>query len=516
MIHSMHRVTRILLILLFASACSPAIAATQPPPPSPTASPKAEPTPIPLANVPLEAEATISALQEINANSSKDQSNADLIAANIANLAAEIDARISDDTRLLQSSQSLDTLNRLTVIWTGLRDNLSALSRQLTQCAKNLDQEIARLDQIEETWQATLPAANQPNTPPVVLQKVQSTLASVQLTQKMVESGRAKVLAVQTHLSEEEARIRTALSSVEQLQENALKTLVVKDSPAIWNLGRDGKTWGNQFGKTFSWQLTASAAFAERLPYTFFIHGLVILIFAAAIQWMRRRVRKFPDTIQDLDRAMPILDLPVSAAFALSMLVVPSIYPQAPRLIQAIMGAVALIPTIKVLRRLLPQNLHPILHGLVVMYFLSQIRLLSASMADSSRLIFLGQMLAGSIFLFWLLRRPHLKKVIGETQDRISQTIRVAAKIGLILLPVALITNALGYANLGNLLGIVFIRSMFVAAALYSAIRIIEGLVILGLQVRPLRSLRTVQTSSSNASAENLHRPGDSWPFYSG
>ena len=42
------------------------------------------------------------------------------------------------------------------------------------------------------------------------------------------------------------------------------------------------------------------------------------------------------------------LELPVSAAFALSILIVPSIYPQAPRLIQAIMGAVALIPTIKI------------------------------------------------------------------------------------------------------------------------------------------------------------------------
>ena len=68
---------------------------------------------------------------------------------------------------------------------------------------------------------------------------------------------------------------------------------------------------------------------------------------------MRRKIRKSPEKIQDLDRAMPIFDLPVSAAFALSILVVPSIYPQAPRLVQAVMGAIALVPTIKILRRLL-------------------------------------------------------------------------------------------------------------------------------------------------------------------
>jgi hypothetical protein len=69
---------------------------------------------------------------------------------------------------------------------------------------------------------------------------------------------------------------------------------------------------------------------------------------------------------------MPIFDRPLSAAFALSILVVPSIYPEAPRLVQAVMGAIALLPTILILRRLLPRNFYPILNALVVMYFVGQ------------------------------------------------------------------------------------------------------------------------------------------------
>jgi potassium efflux system protein len=496
-IHSMHRVFRFFLFLLFlASSCPGTGADPQPSPsaasPTPTATP--EPTPIPLAKIPLEAESNLATLQEISASVSKDESAANLIAANLATLAAEIDARVADDARLMASSQTLDTLHRMTVIWQTFSDNLSGLARELSEIAKNLDQEIARLNRLQRAWQISVSAASQPDTPGAVLERAQSTSDSATVTLKRTESARASVLTTQTRLSEEQARVQTALTSVQQLQTSALKSLVLRDSPPIWQLGSElNKEWETQLGRTSASQLTASTAFTERLPFTFLVHALVILVIAAAIQWMRRKIRKSPENIQDLDRAMPIFDLPVSAAFALSILFVPSIYPQAPRLIQAVMGAVALIPTIKILRKLLHRNFYPILNALIVLYFVGQVRIIAASVVEFSRLLFLAEMLGGALFLFWLIRTAHLRKAATERDDRTSAAIRLIAKAGAVLFPAALLANVFGYTNLANLLGLVFLRSMFVAAALYSAIRIIEGLIIVGLQVRPLNVLRGVR-----------------------
>jgi hypothetical protein len=64
-------------------------------------------------------------------------------------------------------------------------------------------------------------------------------------------------------------------------------------------------------------------------------------------------------------------------------------------------------------------------------------------------------------------------------------------------LPAAFLANIFGYVNFGNLLGIVFLRSVYVAAMLYAAIRINEGFVVIAMQVRPLGSLRVI----------SLHRP---------
>ncbi len=493
----MHRVSRLVLLLILALVSSGGTAAGEKASASP-AKPNPAPTPIPLTTVPVEAQSAMTSLEEIDASVSRDQSSAGVIAGSLSNLTSEIDATIAEDMRLLTASPPLDVLYRLKSTWQNFGDNLSALARELAERATSLEEERARLDQMKKTWQATLQSTKQPDTPQPFLQSVQKVVDSVERTRQAAESSREQVLTWQGRLSEQEARVRTALSSIEQSQNRALKSLLVRDSPPIWSgeisLGRE---WEKQSGASFSSQLKASTAFAKQHPFAFLVHALLIVLIATALQLMRRRMRKVTEEKPDLQRAVPILDLPVSMAFVLSLLIVAPIYPQAPRFIQAIMGTAVLIPTVLILRKLLQPNSYPILSALVVMYFVGQLRLLAASLPHSGRLLFLGQMLGGSLFLIWLLRSWHLPTAAAETHGRLWRGIRAIAIIGLIILPAAFLANIFGYVNLGNLLGIIFLKSVFIAAMLYTAIRILEGLIIIALQVQPLGSLRVV----------SLHRP---------
>ncbi len=452
----------------------------------------------PTSQIHLEAQSALTTLQEIDANVSGNQSSADAIGRTLSDLTSEIDARIADDTRLLTTSPSLDMLYRLKRTWQHFGVRLSVSARELTQHARSLEEQLARLDKLNKTWQATLQSAKQPETPPSVLQRVQSVFDSIERTRQAAESGRDHVLTLQSLLSEEEARIRTTLSSIEQVETRALKNIFVRDSPPIWSLETSlGTEWEKYSGESFSSQLETSTAFTKRFPFAFLIHALFIVLMASALHWMRRRIRKFAEEKPDLQRALPILDLPVSTAFALSMLVVPLIYAQAPRLIHAIMGAVTLIPAAVILRRLLERHSYPILNAIVIMYFVGQLRILEASLPVLARFIFLAQVLGAAVFLVWVLRSWRLPAEATETHGRIWRTIRAIAKIGLILLPAAFLANIFGYVNFGNLLGIVFLRSVYIAAMLYTVIRIIEGLITIALQVRPLGSLRVI----------SLHRP---------
>ncbi len=274
------------------------------------------------------------------------------------------------------------------------------------------------MDLLNKTWQATLQSAKGPETPPPVLQRVQNVVQSIERTRQEAESSRDHVLTLQTQLSEQEASVRTALSSFDQAESRALKSIFVRDSRPIWSLGTSlGTEWEEHSGESFSSQLETSTAFTKRLPFTFLIHALLIVLMATALHWMRRRIRKLAEEKPDL----PVL----------------------------------------------------------------------------ARFIFLGQVLGASVFLVWVLRSWHLPAEAAETHGRIWRTIRAIAKIGLILLPAAFLANIFGYINFGNLLGIIFLRSVYIAAMLYTAIRIIEGLITIALQVRPLGSLRVI----------SLHRP---------
>jgi potassium-dependent mechanosensitive channel len=450
----MYPVIRIVLLVILALVSSASTALSQQASASPAKSTPA-PTPIPLAKVPMEAESTLASLQEIEANVSREQSSAEAVGRTLSELTNEIDARVAEDRRLLTSTPTLEVLFPLKLAWQSLGVRLSASARELAQHATSLEEQLGRLDKLDKTWQATLQSAKQPGTPPPVLQSVQSVVDSVARTRQATESGQARVLALQSRISEQEARVRTALSLIEQGENRALKSIFVRDSPPIWSLQTSlGTEWEQHSSESFSLQLKASAAFIKRLPFTFLIHALFILLMATALHWMRCRIGKLAQEKPDLQRALPILDLPVSTAFAFSILIMPSVYAQAPRLIQAPMGTVTLIPTVAVLRRLLRRASYPILNALVVLYFVGIVRVFAASLPVLAGFIFLGQVLGAAVFLVWVLRRWHLPAEVVETHGLIWRTIRAIAKIGLVLLPVAFLANIFGYVNLGNLVGI--------------------------------------------------------------
>ena len=488
----MHPVIRIILLINLALISGAGTAPNQPAKPNPA------PTPVPLAKVPLEAQSTLASLQEIAANASREQSGAEAIGATLFELTKEIDTRIADNRRLLMSSPSLEVLFPLKLAFQSFGVRLLTLGHGLTQQAASLEEELGRLDTFNKTWQATLLSAKQPETPAPVSQSLQSVVDSVDRTRKTAESSQAQVWALQSRISEQEARVRTALSLIEQGENQALKNLFVRDSQPIWSLKTSlGTEWEQHSGESFSLQLKASAAFIKRLSFTFLIHALFVVLIATALHWVRRRIRKLAQEKSDLQGALPILDLPISTGFALSILIMPLFYVQAPRLIQAFMGIVTLIPTVAILRRLLLPASYPILNGLVILYFVGLLRVLAAPLPVLARFIFLGEVLGATLFLIWVLRSWRLPAEAAQTHGLIWRTIVAIAKIGLVLLPVAFLSNIFGYVNLGNLLGILFLKSVYIGAVLYTAIRIMEALTIIALQVQPLDSLHVV----------SLHRP---------
>jgi potassium-dependent mechanosensitive channel len=415
----------------------------------------------------------------------------------LPHLTKEIDLRTAENTKLLTASLPLELLHRLEVTLQNFNDELSTWNHDLTEYAKALDEQIAHLDQLSKVWQSTLQSPELSQAAPEILKRVQSLIDSIGRTRQALESRRATALTLEGRVLESTDQVQTASSAIEQAEARAVKNLLVQDSPPIWGL--EISNWREESRASFFWQASLSvlSAYIKARPTIFVLHAIIILILVVVVHWLRRGVHKWTEEEPSLRRAAPVFDLPFSTATALSFVIIAPVYSLAPGLLQAILGAAVLIPTALVLRRLIDRTLFPILNALLAFYFVDQLRLITAAIPLFSRFIFSAEMVGGTLFLIWLIRSKHLTTIGANTAKRFAGTIRGATLFGLIVFPATLLANVFGYVNLANLLGNGALRSAYVAAALYAALRIVEGLIIIALEARPLALMRVVR----------LHRP---------
>jgi len=484
--------------------------------PASTSSPAtiATPGPIPLAEVVMQAESMQSNLRDIDAGLAADQIVI-IVDSQLPALEKEIDSRLEESSTILNSRPSLETLQRLETDWTTLDGTLSSWKRDLTARATALDREGSRLTTFCDTWQQTLnlsanatqDSAQQQDlqsaatetivsTPPEIVARIQVTLLAIKQTRKQVERRRAKVLALQNRVAAQGERVSEALNNITQVRNETVNRLFVKDSPPIWRVdvySSSGQTLLENIRNTLTTQWSELSAYARRQEPNFIIHAMVLLLLVGGLYWARRRVQPWVAAEPSLEGVSRVFKIPIATALVLSILMSGRIYPQAPRLFTALLGAAALVPTIIVLRQLVERHLFPVLNALVVFYFLDQLRVISAALPVVTRVLFLLEMFGGLIFLVWLIRSGGLTQVSEDERDLLWKTVRFGKHLAAVVFLMAFIANALGYVSIAILAGSALLRSAYVAIIFYAVIRILDGLIMFATRVPPLSLLGMIK-----------------------
>jgi potassium-dependent mechanosensitive channel len=363
----------------------------------------------------------------------------------------------------------------------------------LTQRATGLGADLARLDNMAETWNLTAIEAKAKNAPPDVLNRIGQTVGLIQQTQDSLKSRRADILNLQSQLAAEQTRIQIDFSAVEQAKQGTLSRLLVRESPPIWAFREN--TFPSQTTRhTFSDQVGRLEAFLAQEPGKFLVHIALIFCLYLALHWARRGMREWVKEDPTLQRSVPVFDMPIAAAIALSMLFVPVIYPSTmPRLLRAILGIAALLPAVMLLRRLLDRRAFPVLYALIILFFIDEIRAITVALPLVTRCLFIVQMLGGICFTVWLLRSRPRTANGDDVSPSLPRAGRWFVQVTLFLLGAALIGNILGYGSLSYLLGNSVLRAAYLALIFTAASRIVESLVIVAFQAKPLTYSATVR-----------------------
>jgi potassium efflux system protein len=479
-----------LLFLCFASgaqAQNPSPAPT----PSPSATPTAAPTAVPLPDIVAASDSASEELNEIQSELSSNKT-VDYVTRELAATTKEIDARELETRRILRPGVPLEALGDFETRWQQLADQLTASSRQLTDRATALDREVTQMAATRTTWKATLEFARQSNAPSEVTQRISQVLDRIDATEEMLQKRRAAVLSLQTRVAEQTQRANSALRSIRSAQSAAVNRLWLQDSPPIWS--PEVRTAAAQsLGRDSQVSLGAQAAqvrnYLEREWTKLIYVALVFIAFAFIMLRVKRQVARWTDEDRALGRTNRVLQFPFSTACLLTIVSARLILYDAPRGVWAIVGTLALIPIVVVVRRLIDRHLFPVVNALVVFYFVAQLRALAASIPVLSRIMLLLEMAGGLVFLIWFIRARRR----SGPRTTSNRTARIAASIAVAGFGAIIAADSLGYVALANYLCVGILAAAYLAVALYAAARILEGLVFFALRTRPLASLGMVQ-----------------------
>ena len=241
----------------------------------------------------------------------------------LPNFEREIGIRAAESMRIIRNGPSLDVLGQLLMIWQSLSDNASSWGRELTQRATGLDGDLARLDNMAETWNLTANTARTKNAPQDVLDRIGQIVGLIQQTQSSVMSRRSDILNLQSRLAAEKARIQVGLSTVQQAKQETLNRLLVRENPPIWAL-RENTLPSQTTRRTFLDQVGKLETFVAQEPAKFLVHIALIFCLFLALRWARRGMRQWVKEDPSLQRSLPVFDMPIAASIALSMLFIPA------------------------------------------------------------------------------------------------------------------------------------------------------------------------------------------------
>lgn len=489
-----------LAFALFAGVASHAARAADAAPPSgdkPAAAAEqpAAPVPVPLAELSTQAEAATVNLREIATRATADPALAD-IERDLPGLTQEIELRLRENARIISQRPSLELLRTLGRNWLRIQETLSSWSGEFDQRIAALDHDIARLDALEAIWKETRALAIKEEAPPELIRRVETLLPAIERTRRTVESQRALALRLQSRVAAQSFRLTEAVAAIEQVRDITLARVFQRDSAPLWSaelMSRAGNQIPEDSQSSREAQWYGLQVYLQRQWDRVAVHAAVFAVLAALLFWVRRRINAWGQDQPGLHRPALVFAWPGATALLLSFIASRWMYPEAPRLMWALIGAAALAPTVLVVRRLIAPSLLPLLYGIVAFYFLDQIRAITASIELVPRLLFLAEMFGGAIFLLWVMRRMERSTPEAGEGGRGRFLAMLGLRAAFTVFLLTALANLIGYVALANLLGTAVLRSLYFGLILYALVEILDALVIMALRVRPLTLLGMVQ-----------------------
>ena len=480
------------LFLLLAAAL-PAVAQTNAPATNaPSTNAPAAIAPVSVGDVVTQAQAATAQLQQGRSDLATD---AVLQAAQekLPKITVQIDARLAQEKRLLDGSAGLSTLQPAQAAWQGIADDLKSMQRTLSDRVTDLNKQLwAQLTPLQAKWQATSDAARAAKAPPEIVQHADQVVALAKESIGLVQANLNALYKMQSSVAGQSARALAQLDGIGKAMEEARTQMFEQDHPPLWS----GKSLAQPRGGivaqervSLGAQVDAAQDYLADKVGAVIVQLILFLVLAMGFHWLKNMLAaKQPE----LRHAAQVFAVPLATALLVTLIGSDLIYSDAPALFLAMVGAIALVPAVIIIRRLIEPALFPLFYATVVAYAYDQLRLVIRPGGVLSRAMLIVELLAVCVFLILALRsrRFAAAKTLATNFEHMLHAYLHGAFLVFI---VAGFANVFGYIHLSVFIANGMLQSSYLAVILYAIVRIFDALAISALNVRPLSALRLVR-----------------------
>jgi len=375
-------------------------------------------------------------------------------------------------------------VTELASAWSVNRRKLDSWQSTLRDRSASLQQDLTELQKEAEVWTVTRTGAAGQQLPDEIVARIAQVLEEIKIASQAVLTRRNAILDTQNKISALRVDVDRAAEEIEVAAGAQRDELFRFDSPPIWKAVRIG---GPRVGPLPKEVEAAPATEAVKYYFRTILIALLFQVFAfclvlAGLLLLRRRGSEWlKDEDGSIRAAGAVVKRPVSASLLLTILGGAVLHGQAPEFIAEIAGYLMLIPLLRLIPKILSEDVKPALWLLAALYVADNSLSLLSKYTVAARCLVLAMAAATVAGLWWIDRRLRARFSPGGW---LTITL-IFVRLGVGLLVIAFFSELIGATLLGEFLHSGVLKTIYGAVLIYGAMRILQGFMQIILRARP-------------------------------
>jgi hypothetical protein len=468
----------------------------QPSAPPTHAAPAPSPTAISAAEV-IAKSAEVSTLLNTLSAEFAATPEIDKIQQSVPEITRQIDLDFTNTSVTLGEQPPLTTIQAELARWQHRRQQVNAWLTQLTQLAVQLRAAYDTLSRTAETWGQTREAVRAEQAPPAILQQVAATLTAIEAAQARLKLQEDSVLELQGKLAAELNRCNDALDQISRAQKSTVAGMLGRENLPIWS----HELW-SKGGAVLPQRLTGIGRGFRASIREFLVdpsRGLPVfaaLFLSLALMTVaaRRRKRHWAASGIGVSAAVNVFEQPFSAALMVVLWVASSPVSTAPDRFKDLLFALAFVPVIRLVRRMIDPRMLSMLFAVVMLYMADLLRKTLGGVPLVEQMLLLFESTIAVAALAWLLHQDRLRHIPGQVAPILRSRFSLAVlKLLVVTLAAGGLTAVLGFTRLARMVTPAVLNGAALVLILIAAVQMARGALAIALRGWPMDRLQMVR-----------------------